>query len=551
MSRKDFIGEAECVEDATKDNLSSNEPLGSFQLIDPAGEIRLVPVPSRDPNDPLRLPEWRKWMCLVTVCLYGGFGLSAIQAIAGILPVMSTYYMGLDDVTQSGGLTNSDAQHSTVPSVPGRPSYQTISQLGTLPSLFVGVGGILSVLLAEWIGSRLVMVLDSAMVVASLAWCAASNGAQRGLYSHIAARCVLGLAVGSVESLVPLMLRDIHYVHQRNSRIGAMWAVGGTCGAVIGIVSTYIVAALSWRWFYWILTIASGVCFIMVLLFIPETTWPRAPGDHVGRTTVGSDGYATPLRPTNRPYSYRYAIRMIPEHPGSLKNVIQAALDMLRCMYIPNVIWVVLLNAVFIGTSLSAGIEFGTVLVAPPYSWKQSNVGLIGIPLAISGFVVVLSGIVADRLVRLMAQRNGGMHEPEHQLVNMILPAVTGITGSLLLGITFNDPYNYHWAIPMLAYGLLQFGFVAANVTATTYTIECFPGISSALVIVVGALRNIVGFGITYGVVSFVEASGFLGCFGTYAGLLGGISLAGIPLYIYGKQLRGRMERWKVGNVSV
>lgn len=140
---------------------------------------------------------------------------------------MATYYMGLDSAQSSNSAVHArDMTASPVPAIPGAPSYQTSSQLGTLPSLFVGVGGILSVLLAQCTGTRFVMVLDSALLVATLVWCAAAHGAARGLYSHIAARCIMGLCVGSVESLVPLILRDLHYVHERNSRIVAMWASG-------------------------------------------------------------------------------------------------------------------------------------------------------------------------------------------------------------------------------------------------------------------------------------------------------------------------------------
>lgn len=42
--------DAECIEDASKEVVKNGDPIGTFQLIDDAGEIRLVPVPSRDPN---------------------------------------------------------------------------------------------------------------------------------------------------------------------------------------------------------------------------------------------------------------------------------------------------------------------------------------------------------------------------------------------------------------------------------------------------------------------------------------------------------------------
>jgi MFS family permease len=45
---------------------------------------------------------------------------------------------------------------------------------------------------------------------------------------------------------------------------------------VLGITSSRIVAALSWRWFYWMMTIPGGLAFILILVFLPETTYVRS-----------------------------------------------------------------------------------------------------------------------------------------------------------------------------------------------------------------------------------------------------------------------------------
>ena len=45
----------------------------------------------------------------------------------------------------------------------------------------------------------------------------------------------------------------------------------------LGTGSTYIVTRLSWRWLYFIIAILSGVSFLMILFFLPETRWRRSP----------------------------------------------------------------------------------------------------------------------------------------------------------------------------------------------------------------------------------------------------------------------------------
>lgn len=48
------------------------------------------------------------------------------------------------------------------------------------------------------------------------------------------------------------------------------------CG--LGIASSHIVADLSWRWFYWIMTIPAGLAFILILIFVPESKFARSQG---------------------------------------------------------------------------------------------------------------------------------------------------------------------------------------------------------------------------------------------------------------------------------
>ena len=44
---------------------------------------------------------------------------------------------------------------------------------------------------------------------------------------------------------------------------------GPTLGPIVG---GYVsVAGISWRWLFWILSIFAGVCYVVILLSIPET----------------------------------------------------------------------------------------------------------------------------------------------------------------------------------------------------------------------------------------------------------------------------------------
>jgi hypothetical protein len=136
--------------------------------------------------------------------------------------------------------------------------------------------------------------------------------------------------------------------------------------------------------------------------------------------------------------------------------------------------------------------------------------------------------------------------KPEHQLLNLILPVVIGFIGTLCYGVAAANPDRYHWIFLLAMMSCQFFASTAINIISTTYTIECYPDLAGVMVIVCGAYRNIIGFGLTYGAQPFMEAVGALRCFGTYAGILGGLGLVGIFFYFMGLAVRRNVNSWKI-----
>lgn len=154
--------------------------------------------------------------------------------------------------------------------------------LGTYPTLFGGIGAIISIVAARWIGTRPVLMSSAALLFCATAWSCVSRGGDRGLHSNTAARCFIGLGGGAYESLVPLIVQDMNYIHKRNRALALVWGSGGMIGATFGAISTYIVAGLNWRWMYWIINIVNGMAMVLIFLYVPETTWPRRMSDLSG-----------------------------------------------------------------------------------------------------------------------------------------------------------------------------------------------------------------------------------------------------------------------------
>ncbi|KAG9596889.1 hypothetical protein KCU97_g4559, partial [Aureobasidium melanogenum] len=65
---------------------------GDLQLINPTGEVRRIPIPSSDPNDPLNYSKWRKLGILICCCWFSIFSLVLVGSLGPILGVFIGLY---------------------------------------------------------------------------------------------------------------------------------------------------------------------------------------------------------------------------------------------------------------------------------------------------------------------------------------------------------------------------------------------------------------------------------------------------------------------------
>lgn len=67
----------------------------NVNLLDEDGNVRRIPVPSTDPNDPLNLSKWRRLGVIVTCCWYSIFSLVLVGGAGPILPFFIAEYAPL------------------------------------------------------------------------------------------------------------------------------------------------------------------------------------------------------------------------------------------------------------------------------------------------------------------------------------------------------------------------------------------------------------------------------------------------------------------------
>ncbi|KAK1986123.1 major facilitator superfamily transporter [Colletotrichum cereale] len=523
--------------------------VGSSKLFD-GNNIRFVPMPTPDPKDPLNLPTWRKWTAIGALCFFGSLALAAEFIVGALVPVFVLEYSGIDPHILSQidiGALNKPGEVNLDPvkvlaGLGGPPLYQ-VALLASVPLLVNGLSSYLLVPLSIAIGRRPVLLLSGLLAWTGGLWA----GFSQGLGSHLAARCFQGFGAGAVEALIPLIIQDMMFIHQRNQAISSVGASQGLLIVSLGIVSPIIVSRLSWRYIYWITSGVGVLAWFGLILLVPETRWIRSDDELAGKEVY-------PLRPgetrprvdevTYRPRS-NWDEFGIMNYGYEWKEARQSTIDMFKTTLFPNIIWVIIINSILVSMQGALSQVASSLLIAA--GWKFETLGFIVIPIVIaSPFVWFFGGYVADWVSNWLAKRNGGQREPEAHLVSLIFPLLASIVGPIMFGYAGEHIRDIPSMVVLVSIFLVGFGLLTANTIFAVYLVESYPRYAGPVLVNVSSSRLIIGFIMSFNVTTWIEQLGFFRNFGIYSAALAGVSMLLPVMYKYGKPMRawtaGRLE---------
>lgn len=134
---------------------------------------------------------------------------------------------------------------------------------------------------------------------------------------------------------------------------------------------------------------------------------------------------------------------------------VNAFLDTLRTFFYPQIFFITMLNSAMIATAFAAGYTVAPALLTEPWAWPFLHVGLCLIPLLVAALATgLLTGVLADWTANLVAKKRG-KRVPENQLLNLILPTICALVGSVIFGISGEHPENYSSYLFLFALGLM------------------------------------------------------------------------------------------------
>ncbi|PPJ49843.1 hypothetical protein CBER1_03296 [Cercospora berteroae] len=300
----------------------------------------------------------------------------------------------------------------------------------------------------------------------------------------MAMRILQGFATGATESVLPLIISDISFLNERGLLFAFYWGTQNLINAVLIISESYLVAASSWRWFYFTFAIFNAFGLLLSIFLLPETRSDHSPTsyngqvvhtDEFGVTTILSDeeaeaGYgtrnqATPEGPNALKKSY---ISQLSPYSSPAPNALQLGLGaltkILQSLTSPAVLWTILASSISLGSGIAISLTYASVLIQS-FHWSPSSTGLVNTGIFPASLLAMFyAGYIGSRINLSLARRRNGKHIPEDTLVILIFPSIVSAIGIAVYAFTaqFPERVGSSWGFVM-GWTLQQFGFIRSR----------------------------------------------------------------------------------------
>ncbi|KAJ5826198.1 hypothetical protein N7474_003336 [Penicillium riverlandense] len=505
------------VETTHDDQTFSKETGGNVELFR-GNEVVLIPTPSADPRDPLNLPPWRKWILLSLISAYSCTAVVLASGLGSIFTIVEASYPGQE---------------------------ARANDLMTYPTLFMGIGNLIAMPWAFTLGRRPVFLASMLLLICAGIWCQCSTS----LTSHIAGRNIMSLAAGQSEALSPMIVQEIHFLHERGRKIAWFIFLQNIASGVFFVVSTYMVSAWGWRWWYGFFNIMNALIFVLSVVFVTESHFERSEeamrGEPLPDTKTlcphGTEGGVEQYEPRRwrddlKPVVLRPRLRDIPTF---YKHVLQGFL-------VPTTLWLLLLNGANLGVYVFQASTFARILMTPPYSFSFNALGYVQAGQLVDCLIFLpLLGYGSDWVIGTLSRRyNGGLYKPEYRLPVLAIPAIVGVICALIYGQAAANPEKWSVASIVIGYNASYFAFLGANIVGITYAVDSFPFRAAPFLVVICAGRGLISFGLSYATLPTIATLGYGKTMIVEAVICGVLALLAIPMFFVGPRIRKFVQRW-------
>lgn len=445
----------------------------------------LIPQPSDDPADPLNwTPFWKAATIFSATLVSFSLNLGPLALAPMFENYVELYDRSLVDVVQFTGVA----------------------------ILVLGFSNFLWVPMATCFGRRPVAILSTLLCAFSSVWRARATSYN----SFLGASVLNGVAAGPCETLMPQVITDLIFLHDRGKYQTLYFALYFMSLMVGPVISGAMALRTGVEGFWWFNTALLFFSFVFCVFFFPETRYDRHVGSGGKKQQVAAAAADADQRSSasgEKPVTAEYDTPVTPVVRKPLAPVVTHrdpalgkgrprrkqfmlfqpyAGGLLRELWVPFYLFLFpIVNFAGFVVSWSASgflvvnLSQAQVFAAPPYNFTSETIGLFNLAVLVGGFIGLVScGPFSDWVAARLTVRNNGVREPEMRLVTMIPYIIIMIIGSVVTAVG----YDRHWpwqVIVIVGYTCLGIQVAALPSIASTYAIDSYKPVTGSLFVTI------------------------------------------------------------------
>ncbi|KAJ4350582.1 hypothetical protein N0V95_004633 [Ascochyta clinopodiicola] len=521
--------------------------VGSHHFVKGSHRDVLVPQPSDDPHDPLNWSIWWKTACIVSTAMVTftqGFG---PLALAPMFPaLMETFHCDLTDAIQFTGVC----------------------------ILMLGFSNFIWVPISTSFGRRPVFLLSQLINFGTSIWRAKANS-----YGSFMGACIVnGIGAGPSETIMPEVIADIFFLHDRGKWNTLYWVV--YMGSLMAgpIVSGSMTESIGFRSFWWLNAGLIGASFLMVVFMFPETRFKReepasVPTKHAydgeksqavtmenssssddgeihqvntAISTVPATNNLTltetvardPYLGSGTPGRWQWRIFQPNAHP--FRSIFLDLWIPWKLFAFPIVEFAAFVVSWSCSSFLTINLTQSQVLSLPPYNFRPATVGFTNFAIIVGALIgLVTSGPLSDWVAARGTRKNGGVREPEMRLPAMIPYVIIMFLGNIVVAVGYEKKWPWE-VIVIIGYTCAGIQVAALPGIVSTYAVDSYKPVAGSLFVAITVNKNLWGYGFGKFITPWSMEAGFITPIMTNACLVLLWCLFGILFWFKGKSFR----RW-------
>lgn len=284
------------------------------------------------------------------------------------------------------------------------------------------------------------------------------------------------------------------------------------------------------RWIFWVIAMATGLAWILALIFLRETYAPTLLARKTKRLQkeTGNSNLCSKLDNNLSPQQL----------------FVRAIVRPTKLMFLSPICGLMSLYMAIVYAFLYLLFTTFTYVFEENYGFSQSTVGLVYLGMGIGNFIgLAILGATSDRMMNYLARKNNTSIKPEYRLPLLMYAGPFIPAGLFIYGWTAQ--YQIQWAVPLLGTLFVGIGLIGCFMCINTYLVDTFTLYAASAMAANTILRSVLGGLFPLFGLEMYDGLG-LGWGNSLLAFLG-VAMLPIPwvFYTYGERIRTN-PRWQI-----